>query len=278
MVNPGTELSSIDFGGLIGGPLCAVIEASTKASRATADFIKTVGFDENNKPIYVDFTYPKEVQPYQPGKIWFKVDSISIEAQGAGYTAAPAITFSPPDAGETSAVATAVLTQDKVTSITFSNHGKYLKAPTVIIGVAPETGTTAKILAVSIIDHTEPGAAAVYQNMKISVPILTILPIPFIRIETVTIDFNAKINAMETSSESTDTAISGNLQVQQRWPGGRAKLSVSASYQKKTASGSTVEHTYSMQIHVQASQDEMPAGMEKMLTLLEGAMLSVPVG
>ena len=44
--NPGTELSSLNFGNMIGGPLCAVIEAQTQAARATADFIKTVGFDK----------------------------------------------------------------------------------------------------------------------------------------------------------------------------------------------------------------------------------------
>ena len=64
--NPGTELSSLNFGNMIGGPLCAVIEAQTQAARATADFIKTVGFDKDNKPVYVEFKYPKVVAPYQP--------------------------------------------------------------------------------------------------------------------------------------------------------------------------------------------------------------------
>jgi hypothetical protein len=66
MANPGTELASLDFGNLIGGPLTAVITAQSMAARSTADFIKTVGFDKDNKPIYVDFKYPKELQPYQP--------------------------------------------------------------------------------------------------------------------------------------------------------------------------------------------------------------------
>jgi len=38
-----------------------------------------------------------------------------------------------------------------------------------------------------------------------------------------------------------------------------------------------VERTYSMAIHIKASQDEMPAGMEKLLGLLEGAMKATPV-
>ncbi len=211
-VNPGAELSSINFGALIGGPLVAVIEAQTLAARATADFIKTVGFDDKNKPVYVEFKYPKEVQPYQP----------AVEAK------------------------------DEV----------------------PATATDPAVPAVA----AKAAVPAVYAEMKIAVPLLTILPIPFIRIEEATIDFNAKINAMETSTTSSELNIGANLEVKQRWPGGSAKLNVSCSYQKKSASGNTVERTYSMQIHVRATQDEMPAGMEKLLSILEGAIKSSPTG
>ena len=69
--NPGTELATLDFGNLIGGPLVAVITAQSVAARSTADFIKTVGFypkdqkdaaghDISGTPIYVDFKLPQQ--------------------------------------------------------------------------------------------------------------------------------------------------------------------------------------------------------------------------
>ncbi len=198
MPNPGTELASLDFGNLIGGPLVAVITAQSIAARSTADFIKTVGFDADDKPVYVDFKYPKEISAYQPP--------------------IPAV-------GESDAVA---------------------------------------------------AVPAVYQEMKFAVPILTMLPIPFIKIDMFTMDFNAKITSMETTTTSSEASISGNLEVRQRWPSGSAKLNVSAAYKRSTSTGSSIERTYSMAIHVQASQDEMPAGMEKLLNILEGAMISTP--
>lgn len=271
-VNPGSELSSINFGSLIGGPLCAVIEAQSQAARATADFIKTVGFDKDNKPVYVEFKYPKEVAPFQPA-VPARIGGLVLGAAGAGYDDAnpPAVTFSAPGAK-----AHVVVQAGKVVRVDLDDPGTYPTAPTAIIAAPPPGGTQATV--------TVTWAAAVdlvparYQDMKIEVPILTMLPIPFIRVEEATIDFNAKINAMETRNESSDFAISGSLEVKQRWPGGSAKLNVSCSYQKKSASGESVERTYSMQIHVKASQDEMPAGMEKLLGLLEGAMKSTPVG
>jgi len=201
MVNPGTELASLNFENLIGSPLVAVIQAQSIAARATTDFIKTVGFDEDDKPVYVDFKYPKEISPYQP-----------------------AIPETSPGAGD----------------------GK-------------------------------DAVPAVYQEMKMQVALLTMLPIPFIKIDKFTMDFNAKITSMETTSQSTDASISGSLEVRQRWPSGSAKLNVNAAYKKSTASSSSIERTYSMAIRVEASQDEMPAGMEKLLNILEGAMKSEPV-
>ena len=275
--NPGTELSSLNFANMIGGPLCAVIEAQTMAARATADFIKTVGFDKESKPVYVEFKYPKEVAPYQPA-VAAHVSGASVANAGVGYDDAspPVVTFSA-GTGETAAKGRAVVESGKVVRIELSDAGKYTAAPTVSIAAPTGTGGTQATATVTFAAKTD-AVDAKFQDMKIEVPLLTILPIPFIRVEEATIDFNAKINSIETQSESSDLAIGGTLEVKQRWPGGSAKLNVSCSYQKKNASGSSVERTYSMHIYVKASQDEMPAGMEKLLGVLEGAMRSTPVG
>lgn len=273
--NPGQELSSINFGSMIGGPLVAVIEAQTQAARATADFIKTVGFDEDMKPIYVEFKYPKEVAPYRP-LIPAQITRVNKTAGGTLYDSAhpPEVVFTP--AGAT---ARAVVENGSVVRIDLLDAGDYSEATSApgVTLTTPAGATGSGATAEAIFEASQPAVPAQYQDMKIEVPILTMLPIPFIRVEEATIDFNAKINAMETRSDSSDFAISGNLEVKQRWPSGSAKLNVSCSYQKKSASGESVERTYSMQIHVKASQDEMPAGMEKLLSLLEGAMKATPV-
>ena len=274
MSDPGQELATLDFGSLIGGPLVAVITAQSMAARATADFIKTVGFDEDNKPIYVDFTYPKETVPYQPaqpGQL-----NVKITAAGSGYVSAPGVTFAPALPAGASAVVT-VAPDGTVASIKVTGlDASFTNPPTTVTIDGPGGGG---VTAAATVTGTA-GAAPVlpvYTQMQISVPILTMLPIPFIKIDSATVDFNAKITSVETRQESSDLAISGNLEVKQRWPGGAAKLNVSCSYQKKSATGSSVERTYSMAVHVAASQDEMPAGMEKLLSILEGAMKSVPV-
>ena len=118
--------------------------------------------------------------------------------------------------------------------------------------------------------------AAAYEIQELQVPILTMLPIPFIRIDLVTIDFNAKINSVEYRSTDTNLNIDASLTAKAGWLWGSAKLKVSTSYQKSTSQGSNVNRTYSLQIHIKAVQDEMPAGMEKILGILENAITSQP--
>lgn len=121
-----------------------------------------------------------------------------------------------------------------------------------------------------------PAQEAVYEDQELKVPILTILPIPFIRIDLTTIDFNAKINSVEYRKTNTRLKVDASLEAKAGWLWGSAKLKVSTSYQRTSQQGNTVNRTYSLAIHVKAVQDEMPAGMEKMLGILEGAITSMP--
>jgi Protein of unknown function (DUF2589) len=117
---------------------------------------------------------------------------------------------------------------------------------------------------------------AVWETQQLQVPILTMLPIPFIRIDLTTIDFNAKINSVEYTKTDTNLKVDASLEASAGWLWGSAKLNVNTSYQRSTQQGSTVDRTYSMAVHIKAVQDEMPAGMEKLLSILENAITARP--
>ena len=274
--NPGQELASIDFESMIGGPLISVVNAQAQASMSSVEFIQKVGFTEDKEPIYVSFKYPKQVAPYQEGNT-DQVVSISVSAGGANYATAPTVSLT--GGGGTGATATAYLNgSGEVDRVEIDNAGSgYTSAPTVAFsgGTAnPSTTITAPTATAAL--GTQVAKPAQFQEMKIEVPILTMLPIPFIRIDETTVDFNAKINSVESRNVDTEFGIKGDLTVKQRWPGGSAKLNVSASYKRKSQQGFNIEKTYSMAVHVKAVQDEMPAGMEKLLGILENAIVSTP--
>src|SRR5260370_42634834 len=103
--------------------------------------------------------------------------------------------------------------------------------------------------------------------MSLQVPILTMLPIPFIRIEETTIDFNAKINSVEEAKTDETFKIDASLDAKVQYPPvfsiATVNLKVSTSYQKNTQTGPKADPTNSMAAHTMALQAELPAGMYK---------------
>jgi hypothetical protein len=284
MPNVGQELASLDFASMLGGPLIAVVNAQSQAALSSVNFIKSVGFeppvdsgDGSNpapgKPIYVSFKYPKEIAPFQPASYTLAV-TIPTGGIGSGYTSETTVTIAPPTGGGTAATGVAVVSGGKITAVTVTNQGSgYTADANVSFSGGAGTGATATA------KYTHHDAVpAQIQEMKLEVPILTMLPIPFIRIQETTIDFHAKLNSVEFSKTDTNLGVKADLTVQQGWPGGSAKLNVSVSYQRKTQEGVTVDRTYSMDVHIKAVQDELPAGLDRILGILEKAMREQPVG
>jgi hypothetical protein len=292
MATPGQELASIDFHNLIGGPLVAVVNAQSQAAMATVNFVKQVGFNklpikkkfkqqETLDPIYVTFKYPKEVVPFQPATK--KVDTITIVNAGHGYTTAPNVTIT--GGGGSGATATATLTGTNG-SITLAmvNFGTgYTSTPTVVIDPPPAGASNTPATATVTMTQDQAAQPAQFQMMALQTPMLTMLPIPYLRVEDVKIDFNAKIESTETFDfdesvdieKSSDTSTNLNVFDIYKFS---TNMKSSFSLKETLSRGTEVNRTFTMNIQVHAVQAEMPGGMEKLLGILQTAMVSYPDG
>jgi hypothetical protein len=122
------------------------------------------------------------------------------------------------------------------------------------------------------------------QMFNLIVPLLAILPIPYIAIDTITIDFKANISASsstvneETTSTEYGGEASGSASV--GWGPFKVRLNFKANYSSKKDSKATQESKYSveytMDIHVQAGQADMPAGLATVLNMLQSAITEAP--
>jgi hypothetical protein len=118
------------------------------------------------------------------------------------------------------------------------------------------------------------------QMFNLVVPLLAIVPIPYIAIDTITIDFKANISASSSSvqEQSTSENIGAELDAKASLGWGPFSLSVEfkANYSSKKDSKSTQDSKYSveytMDIHVAAGQSDMPAGLAAMLNILQSSM------
>ncbi len=115
---------------------------------------------------------------------------------------------------------------------------------------------------------------------QLNIPLLTIVPIPYIAIQTIDIAFKANINAssssstVENESSSVDAGLAGSTSLNM----GIFKINADfhANYSSKKDSTATQDSKYSveytMDVTVKAGQDSMPAGLAKVLELLGNSL------
>ncbi|MDE5789536.1 MAG: DUF2589 domain-containing protein, partial [Clostridia bacterium] len=278
------EMSSIAFDKILGGALNAVVSAQNNSSLTTVNFIKSVGFqnDENGnavRPVYVDFKYPKEIAPYQPGtpeQCYCTIENggrgfVESELNGGGYKVEGAdgvVLNFVVDSEGTIAAAMVVsgsekIDGDKQVKITAKGKGE------------GEADVEAKITI-----HKKKATAAtpaVFQDMTLQVPLLTIVPIPFIRVASTDIELNVKINSIYNSEESSETTVNSKIDASAsaKFLFFKANVNINASvaHQKKSSSSEEVKKEYSLNIKIHAVQDDVPVGMGRILDILEESIV-----
>lgn len=273
----GEELSSMSFDKIIGGTLDAVVKAQSNSSMTTVNFIKQTGFilDEKgnaSEPIYVEFKYPKQTASFQPAVPEYY--TLQVSNSGVGYNESDIVGFEVE--GKTISAQPNIDTFGKIVSITLnSQEGLSAGKVTVKLAEGAEVIEECSIQCVKI--EKKDAVPAQYDDMTLKVPILTMLPIPFIRIAETDIELNVKINSMETtsSSDSKNSNVGSKTTAGYKGFGANVNstLNVSVASQKKTSATSEIKKEFSLGIKVHAVQDEMPAGIGRILDILEESIV-----
>lgn len=106
----------------------------------------------------------------------------------------------------------------------------------------------------------------------LQVPLLTIVPIPFIRIDDMSINFKASMSQTNSTEEkeSSSTTKKADLKVGASYWFVKAEMSASISSKKDSSSTQNSKYSveYTIDVNVHAVQDDMPAGMSKILNIL----------
>lgn len=118
------------------------------------------------------------------------------------------------------------------------------------------------------------------RTVQLNVPLLTIVPIPYIAINSIDINFKASISASSSSvtenTSSTSTDVGAEVTAGLKIGPFHMDAKINANYSSKKDSKATEESKYSveytMDIAVKAGQDSMPAGLAKVLELLGNSL------
>lgn len=116
-------------------------------------------------------------------------------------------------------------------------------------------------------------------KVVINVPLIAIVPIPYIAINSVDISFKATVNGVESESSSTETEYESKGNKKSTRKSGlfrRKTTTINSTFSTKRDSKSTQDSKFSVEatidVAVHAGQESMPAGMAKILEMLGAAM------
>mmetsp|Transcript_5916 Transcript_5916/g.15060 ORF Transcript_5916/g.15060 Transcript_5916/m.15060 type:complete len:257 (+) Transcript_5916:183-953(+) len=127
---------------------------------------------------------------------------------------------------------------------------------------------------------------------RVKVPFLSMLPIPMLRVDTLKVKFSAKLTQAKsvdtqalysmTSISNNSTESSGSQSVAEEGASEDDKSSSSVDWERTTSfmgvmsdqiynnQGMNVSREYSIKVELEAGQDYIPAGLEKILDILTG--------
>lgn len=120
----------------------------------------------------------------------------------------------------------------------------------------------------SVEQHLADGGS---NELAVNAPLLAMVPVPHLRIDSLSIDFNFEISqtyrdASETSKGVEVSVASGGAL--SPW----VKASMKGSASSKGSRESTMNRSGQLQIHVNASESEIPEGLARVLSLMTSAI------
>lgn len=139
-------------------------------------------------------------------------------------------------------------------------------------GNALVPGDMGQVRMITFTYSTIDGAGAVVQS-QLSVPLLTVVPIPYLHIAEMTIDFVAKISEAITSTRKAqdNRRLNGSSTAKAGWGpvSGSLKASYSSTHTSSSERSSKYNTELTMSIHVRATSESMPKGLGRVLDILE---------
>jgi len=151
-------------------------------------------------------------------------------------------------------------------------------------GVTDSTDSSFGKIRTVTFSYTQQNVNGTEEQASLTVPLLTIVPIPFLRIDDMTIGFMAKMTEeykhSNSTSDSLDVAVKADFGYKSFWSPVTVNFNVAVS-SKHTATSqnsSRFSTEATMSVNVHAVQDSMPGGLAKVLQILENAIkASAPV-
>ncbi|MEL4889933.1 DUF2589 domain-containing protein [Xanthomonas protegens] len=197
LVNMSSQFKGLPMGDLIGGPLDAACDAQVKLARATADFIRVIGF--------LPPTDPKD-------------------PQGSGATRTASFRFKRP------------------------------------------------------VDDPDKAGGIAEEEVELEVPLLAIVNVPSLSIQTVDITFDMEVKSSFSSKEKTDASASMSADVEYGFGLFKAKVHIQGSVSTSKENTRSSDNSAKYHVSVHAADKGPPEGLARVLDILQTSVAPRKIG
>ncbi|REE01726.1 DUF2589 domain-containing protein [Marinoscillum furvescens] len=112
------------------------------------------------------------------------------------------------------------------------------------------------------------------QSISVQAPLLGLVPIPALLIQSVNIDLTVKVSTQLSKSTTNDD--DAKVKADDSW--GFGKVSMSGSVDVKTNNKRQSDQSATYDVHVQALQQPIPEGMNKLMDVMASCVEPIPSG
>ena len=116
-----------------------------------------------------------------------------------------------------------------------------------------------------------------FDSSSIEIPLLSIVPVPYIAVNEVQVDFQMEVTATETSTEksSTEGSSSANEDFKFGCFGG-GSVNVSGKVSSSRENTRSTNQTAKYQVHVSARQQRQTEGLSKLMDIMASCVEPLP--
>ena len=253
------EMNNIPMQDIIAGPLNATVQAQANAARTTVDFLRNTCMDD-----------------YTRAPDWQAMGATDVLPPAESSPARLQLPRHPSKHGQP---VTVLPTGHYPAGQVVRHDGKYWMAYKVAPADQQHTpGTLGGNDCWREVDQKNirtvdfrydqkvmtPGGQS-WDSHAISLPLMSMVPIPYLRVDTLEVDFNVKLTGTETSTRTT----SDDLKVSGRFVKPAVSIRAGLTMKQNKGQSSTVNRSYDLAVKIKSSQAEMPPGVERLINLMD---------
>jgi hypothetical protein len=115
------------------------------------------------------------------------------------------------------------------------------------------------------------------ETVDLTVPLLAIVKVPALSIDTVDIVFDMEVKSSSSSKSDLDESLSAKVDASAKWGAVRVAVSIQGSVSSHKENTRSTDNSAKYHVEVHASDKGMPEGLSRMLDILQSSIVPVPV-